>query len=100
MKANEFFMRISRISRGNCLRLGVPRCRLVARKNFFSIRVINVWNELPYEIVMAHNVLEFKIKLDKFLKKNNHEKQRFIKDFVLSPQWPLYSLLDSSSGIR
>src|SRR6478609_7498613 len=62
---SKFFMRTSRISRGNCLRLGVPRCRLEARKNFLSIRVINVWNELPYEIVMAHNVLEFKIKLDK-----------------------------------
>jgi len=42
------------------------RSRLDIRKNFFSQRVVNVWNSLPQVVVDADSVNSFKNRLDKF----------------------------------
>ena len=34
-------------TRGNCNTLLVKRCRYELRKNFFSNRIVNIWNSLP-----------------------------------------------------
>ena len=38
------------------------------RENFFSNRVLEIWNQLPNETVESESVLNFEIKLDVFLK--------------------------------
>ena len=53
--------------RGHSRKLGKRGCRLDVRKNFFSNRVVNAWNELPEEIVMSDSLHKFKKLLDKFL---------------------------------
>ena len=53
-------------TRGHCYKLVKTRSRLDIRKNFFSQRVINVWNSLPSEVVEAESVNAFKNRYDKF----------------------------------
>ena len=36
------------------------------RKNFFSNRVVDAWNELPQYVVDAATVISFKARFDKF----------------------------------
>ena len=36
------------------------------RKNFFSNRVVDAWNELPQDVVDAETVNSFKARLDKY----------------------------------
>ena len=40
---------------------------IVIRRNFFSARVINMWNDISYKIKSAGNLNIFKNKLDKWL---------------------------------
>jgi len=35
-------------------------------KHFFSVRVVNIWNNLPYSVVNASTVTAFKARLYKF----------------------------------
>ena len=37
-------------------------------QNFFTNRIVNVWNNLPYEVVNADTTNCFKNKLDKHMK--------------------------------
>jgi len=48
------------------LGLIVRRCRYDVRKYSFYIRITNVWNSLPDEIISAPSVNTFKNRLDKF----------------------------------
>ena len=50
---------------GNSLKLFKGRARLEVRKHFCSQRVIETWNRLPDEVVMAESVSKFKNCLDK-----------------------------------
>ena len=52
-------------TRGHSLKLEKSRSRLNIRKNFFSQRVINKWNELPEVIINASSVNNFKNLYDK-----------------------------------
>ena len=41
-----------------------PKSRLEIRKNFFSCRVVDDWNNLPSDVRKSANVLEFKRNYD------------------------------------
>ena len=47
-----------------------PKSRLDVRKNFFSCRVIDPWNNLPPGVQCAADVLEFKTQYDSFIAGN------------------------------
>ena len=46
------------------MNLAKPKARLEVRKNFFSCRVVDNWNNLPVHVKNAGNVLEFKSRYD------------------------------------
>ena len=50
-------------TRGHNRKLQVNYSRLTTRKNFFSQRVVNYWNDLPSECVNAPSVSSFKLAL-------------------------------------
>ena len=55
------------LTRGNiCLNLFKHHTRLEIRRNFFTERVINDWNQLPLEVKTAGDTQTFKIYYDKF----------------------------------
>ena len=45
-------------------------CNTTIRRNFFSNRIVKVWNHLPKELITSKSLLQFKSKLDKI---NLHE---------------------------
>ena len=53
-------------TRGNSMKVYKPQLKkgLLLRKNFFSIRTVNNWNELPEGVVNATSVSSFKHRLD------------------------------------
>jgi len=46
----------SSITRGHCYKISFHHCRVSARLNFFSNRVIAVWNSLPETVVTAPTI--------------------------------------------
>jgi ribonucleases P/MRP protein subunit RPP40 len=64
------FFEISTVekTRGHSLKLVKKCCNGERRKQFFSQRVINIWNGLPQCVVQADSVNSFKNKLDSFAK--------------------------------
>ena len=42
--------------------------RLRTRSNYFSVRTINTWNDLPERVVNAESVNAFKAEVDRFWK--------------------------------
>ena len=60
-----FELNISR-TRGNSFKLSKRRANKSVRSNFFSIRVVNMWNSLPNCVVEADSVIHFEILLDRF----------------------------------
>jgi len=68
-------------TRGNCNKLLVKRCRYEPRKNFFSNRIVNIWNSLPDYVVMYDTINTFK---------NRHWKHR---DFLFH-----YRATDTGTG--
>lgn len=59
-------------TRGHSLKLAKHRSKLEIRKNFFSQRVVNQWNNLPGSIVDSDSVNSFKNKYDSLMcDKNN-----------------------------
>ena len=62
---NDILVRdTSERTRGNSLKLVKQRFKREIRKNYFSLRVTNIWNSLPNDIVMAKNLNIFKSRLD------------------------------------
>jgi ribonuclease P/MRP protein subunit RPP40 len=55
----------NRGTRGHNLKLRKTHAHLTGRANFFSNRVINMWNKLPMEVVCCERVVAFKHSLDK-----------------------------------
>jgi len=55
-------------TRGHSFKLVKSRSRLEIRKNFFSQRVVNSWNNLPESVVEAETVNSFKNRYDKCYK--------------------------------
>jgi hypothetical protein len=56
-------------TRGHNLRIPHERCHLEIRKNFISVRVAEVWNDLPEKVVNAPSVDAFKGRVDRHLRK-------------------------------
>ena len=56
----------NRISRGHNLKLEVHRPNTNMRKNTFTFRCVNKWNQLPEEVITAPSVRSFENKLDKY----------------------------------
>ena len=57
-------------TRGHQFKLEVPYCRTEKRRNFFSVRVIRIWNKLPVDVVSSPNVNTFKHRYDNHIAKN------------------------------
>ncbi len=72
--SRKFFKLVDRSSntRGHSLKLYKPSLKknLNCRKNYFTQRVINVWNSLPQKVVSAKTTLEFKRELDSHWKED------------------------------
>ena len=60
----DLFMINESRTRGYNFKIYKPLVQTTIRKHFFSIRVINNWNNLPYEVVNAVSLDSFKSKLD------------------------------------
>ena len=54
-------------TRGHGLKVRGSRFRTELRRNFFTQRIVNLWNSLPSEAVEATSLNAFKAKIDKFL---------------------------------
>jgi len=53
-------------TRGNNYKLQNHSFHYDLRKHFFSVRIVNIWNNLPNSVVDACTVSAFKARLDKF----------------------------------
>ena len=54
-------------TRGYSLKIRGSRFRTELRRNFFTQRVVNLWNSLPSKAVEAISLDVFKARIDKFL---------------------------------
>ena len=54
-------------TRGHSLKIKQSKFRTELRRNFFTQRVVNLWNSLPSEAVEATSLNVFKARIDKFL---------------------------------
>jgi len=65
----EDFFILSNIikTRGNSYKLIVPNSRINARANYFSVRIINVWNRLSDELVNASRPIAFHLLIKNLL---------------------------------
>ena len=62
-----FEKRFHSSTRGHTLKLSLPRCRTEVRRRFWSVRVVDVWNELPASVVEAESLTTFKARLDSYM---------------------------------
>ena len=69
---NNFFVQVKSTTRGHCKKLFKKRYEKDIRKYTFSQRVIDDWNSLNNEIVLAESLNSFKSKLDKYWAEYNH----------------------------
>lgn len=60
-------------SRGHTMKLFKPRGRLEARRNVFSVRVVDDWNCLSETVVQARTLEVFKSRLDKWLEREQYD---------------------------
>ena len=63
----DSFFELNRSSyelRGHAFKLFVPRSSKAVRQNFFSVRVVGIWNGLPQHVVEAPSIGAFKSRLD------------------------------------
>ena len=49
------------------------KATLELRKNFFTNRIVNVWNDIPYEIRTAPSINSFKNQYDEYKKHKCYE---------------------------
>lgn len=68
LNVGEFFdIDVDDRTRGHSRKIRKKTCRLDLRKNFFSCRVVDLWNSLPTEVVNSSSLNIFKSRLDKFM---------------------------------
>ena len=68
LELSNFFHFNTRPSRYNSVRLIKPRALTTIRQNSFSHRVVNSWNDIPEEVVLADSLNQFKNRLEFFWK--------------------------------
>ena len=74
LNVDKFFTIMENVTtRGNSRKLYKRRSRLNIRANVFSNRVVNVWNSLSSEVVLAPSVKAFKSRLNKYW--HGHERK-------------------------
>ena len=81
LDCNEMFTMInqgsdnSRVTRlrADSLNIKSSRCNLDVRKNFFSQRVINMWNGLPGDLKRASNPDQFKWQYNAYIAATNRQ---------------------------
>ena len=56
------------VTRGNDMKLKVQRYNTIARKSYFSVRVVDHWSRLPASIVSYKTMDSFKSRLDKYFR--------------------------------
>ena len=49
------------------LQIALPKSNLNIRKNFFTLRVVQAWNDLPLKLRQKSTLISFKKGLDNFL---------------------------------
>lgn len=54
------------VARGNKRQLKKERCRTKRRQMFFRLRITDIWNRLPNEVVEAISAQSFEKRLDNF----------------------------------
>jgi hypothetical protein len=64
MDMDNYFRLNIRPSRHNSLKLLKPRAGRTIKQHSFSHRIINLWNELPDDVVLADSINSFKNNLD------------------------------------
>ena len=64
----SFLPRTENSNRGHSLKLQKQSSQLKVRHDFFSLRVVDLWNSLPESVVSAPSLNSFKNRLDKFWK--------------------------------
>ena len=68
VEAERFFpLRKETRTRGHSLKIRGSQFRTELRRNFFSQRVVNLWNSLPIETVEAASLNMFKSQVERFL---------------------------------
>jgi len=50
-------------TRGHCLKIQKRCCRTKLRANFFSFRIVNMWNSLPVDVVLSPALNSFEERL-------------------------------------
>ena len=68
LELSKIFHFNTRPSRYNSVRLIKPRALTTIRQNSFSHRVVNSWNDLPEEVVLADSLNQFNNRLEFFWK--------------------------------
>ncbi len=66
LDSEKFFKSPDGRTRGHSYKVFKERAESAIRRNFFSFRVTELWNELPEEVVVAPNIDTFKERLDNF----------------------------------
>ena len=67
-------------TRGHSLKLAKRSSRTQLRQNFFSNRVVKLWNNLPEDVVMAPTVNCFKGRFDRYTADNRYSMEwRFVR---------------------
>ena len=65
IKSEDFFVRNATSTRGHSYKLGVQFSRVNYRKYFFANRVVNIWNNLPLDVVESPSLYAFKKAVNK-----------------------------------
>ena len=63
---DDYFEYSNLSTRGHGFKLRKPKCRTNVRQNFFSSRVVDLWNALPEDIVACKSLAAFKKKISDF----------------------------------
>ena len=51
--AIQLYTSMNFLTRGHSFKIHVPNSRINVRQSFFCVRVVNIWNSLPDNIVSA-----------------------------------------------